>query len=126
MILADKILIALFNANSYSADLASQIVDKSALGEDVCELEWKLILLGQWIRILQVFYDNNFSQEGEIITPSFHTITLEQAESIMAKLKVAIGNNKYPINMFSLGIWIDSMFYWDDVNDTWYDSLPLT
>jgi hypothetical protein len=125
MILADKILVSIYNSNMYASTLVNEIIDYASIGEDVCELEWKFILLGEWIRILQDFYDNNFTTEGEIVEPPYQTITLAQAEELMAKLKLAIGTNKYPINMFSLGIWSDDLiFAWNDL-DTWYDTPPL-
>lgn len=126
MILSDKILIGIFNGTNYSGDLVNQIVDNSSNGEDVCELEWQLILLGQWIRVLQDFYDNNFTEQGEVIVPAFHTITLVQAEKLCAKINVAIGSNKYPITMFNLGIWSDDQQLYFDDGGVWYDELPLT
>lgn len=127
MIIADEILIALFNANNFSQTLLVNIETKRNQGEDVCELEWKYILLGEWIRILQDFYDNNFDTEGQIVTPDYETITLAEAQNIMANLKIAQGGNKYPLlNMFQLGQWNDALgFVWDD-GLTWYDEVELT
>lgn len=126
MILADEILIALHNASNFSQTLLTNIVAKKGQGEDVCELEWKYILLGEWVRILQDFYDNNFDAEGGNITPDYETITLAQAQNIMANLKIAQGNNKYPVtSIFELGLWMDELnFVWDD-NQTWEDEIPL-
>jgi hypothetical protein len=127
MIIADEILISLFNANNFSQTLLTSIDTQTDQGEDVCELEWKYILLGQWIRVLQDFYNTNFDTEGQIITPDYETITLVQAQNIMANLKIAQGGNKYPLtNMFQLGIWWEANnFYWDD-NLTWFDEVELT
>lgn len=127
MLVADKILISLYTANKYSCTLCDQIASQELIGEDVCKLEWQYILLGQWIRVLQKFYDNNFDESGEIITPAYQTITLEQAEELMSKLKLAIGNNRYPIpNIFTLGMWIESLnFYWNDSDGDWTDIPPL-
>jgi len=126
MIVADEIFYALFNANNFSQTLITNIDAKRGQGEDVCELEWKYILLGEWIRILQDFYDNNFDAEGGTITPDYETITLAQAQNIMANLKIAQGSNKYPLtNMFQLGLWWESMgWLWDD-GATWLDSPEL-
>lgn len=122
MIVADEILIALFNANNYSQTLENELVRKQNQGDDTCELEWRYILLGEWIRILQDFYNNNFDAEGQIVTPDYETITLAEAQLIVAQLKIAQGNNKYPLtNMFQLGLWMDSMgFIWDDTQ-TFYE-----
>jgi len=126
MIVADEILISLYNASNFSQTLLTNIVAKRGQGEDVCELEWKYILLGQWIRVLQDFYDNNFDAEGGTITPDYETITLAEAQNIMANLKIAQGGNRYPItSIFQLGIWMDELnFLWDD-NQTFYDEPPL-
>jgi hypothetical protein len=127
MIIADEILISLFNANNFSQTLLVNVETKRNQGEDVCELEWKYILLGQWIRVLQDFYDNNFDTEGQIVTPDYETITLAEAQNIMANLKIAQGNNKYPLlNMFQLGIWWEAAnFIWDD-GLTFYEVPELT
>jgi len=119
MIIADEILISLFNANNYSQTLLTDIDVKRSQGEDVCELEWKYILLIQWIRILTDFYNNNFDAEGQIITPDYETITLAQAQNIMANLKIAQGSNKYPITtFFQLGLWFESLsLFWHDTEN---------
>lgn len=122
MIIADKILISLFNANNYSQTLFTEINVKSNQGEDVCEIEWKYVLLGEWVRTLQDFYNTNFDSEGQIITPDYETITLAEAQNIMANLRIAQGNNSYALtNTFQLGLWIESMgFDWND-RDIWTD-----
>ena len=63
-------------ADNYSQTLLEEIDTKSRQGEDVCELEWKFILLGEWNRILLDYYNNNFDTYGEVITPDYETITL--------------------------------------------------
>lgn len=127
VIVADQILVSLFNANNYSQTLFNEINVKSGQGEDVCELEWKYILLNQWIRIITDFYNTNFDTEGQIITPAYETITLAQAQQIISQIKIAVGANKYPLtNIFQLGIWIESLnFYWDD-RDLWLDQPGLS
>jgi len=127
VIIADQILVSLFNANNYSQTLFNQIDVKSGQGEDVCELEWKYILLGEWIRILTDFYNTNFDTEGQVIIPAYETITLAQAQQIISQIKIAVGANKYPLtNIFQLGIWIESLnFYYDDL-DNWLDEPGLT
>ena len=126
MILADKILIALYNANKYSNTLLTQINTDITFGQDVCELENKYIILGQWIRILQNYYDNNFDEEGTSITPAFTCLSQDQIIELMSKLKLAQGNNKYPItSIFQLGIWFEAGgFYWNDL-ETWFDKPEL-
>lgn len=123
MIIADEILVALFNANNYSQTLMVEMDAKRNQGEDVCELEWNYILIGQWIRILQDFYETNFDEEGQIITPDYETITLAQVQNIMANLKIAQGGNKYPLlSIFQLGVWAEFLnFVWEDNNFTWTD-----
>lgn len=130
MIIADQILISLFQADNYSQTLLNEIKVKEGQGEDVCQLEWQYILLGQWNRILADFYANNFDEEGEIITPDYETITLAQAEHILAQIKIAVGNNKYPLtNIFQLGVWFEALNWnWDDTvgDNLWHDLPPLS
>jgi len=126
MIFADKILISLFNSNNYSNTLMNQIVSQKDIGEDVCELESKFILLRTWINILQQYYDTSFAEDGSTITPAYPCLTAAQAEDLVAKLKIAVGNNHYPItSIFALGLWWEEYgFLWND-SDTWYDSPNL-
>lgn len=125
MIIADQILISLFNANNYSQTLFEEIRVMENQSEDVCQLEWQYILLGQWNRVLLDFYNNNFDTEGQIITPDYETITLAQAEHIMSQIKIAMGNNKYPLTtFFQLGLWLESQnFFWHDTENSgiWTD-----
>lgn len=125
MTFADNILFTLHNAKHYSVDLLTDLVAKQSYGEDVCELENKFILIGKWIEMLQGYYDANYDSSGNTITPAYTCLTQVQIEELIAKLKIAIGNNKYPLAWNSLGLWMDYPFFWDD-NDTWYDTLPLT
>ena len=126
MIFADKILISLYTSTKYSETLLSQLVAQQKLGEDICELEDKYIILIKWIQILQNYYNYNFDSAADNIVSVYPCITQVQIEELMAKLKIAIGNNKYPLtNIFQLGIWFEELgFYWDD-NLTWYDTPPL-
>lgn len=123
MTLPDKILISLYNSNKYSATLFNEVVAMDSNGESDIELQNKFILLGEWIRILQNYYDTNFDEEGNVVTADYVCLTQTQAESLVSKLKLAIGNNRYPIDIFSLGVWMDDQF-WNDL-DTWYDVPPL-
>lgn len=127
MIIADEILVSIFNASNYSQTLENEIARKSNQGDDVCELEWKYILIGEWVRILTDFYENNFDTQGQIIAPAHETITLAEAQNIMSQIEIALGNNTYPLlNTFQLGVWIEALgFIWDG-NDTWYDVPELT
>lgn len=124
MIIADEILVALFKANNFSQTLQAEIARKNNQGDDVCELEWRYILLGEWIRILTDFYNTNFDAEGQIITPDYETITLAQAQYIISQIEIAVGNNVYPLTTtFQLGLWIESLnFIWVDSSGNWYDS----
>lgn len=124
MIIADQILISLFQADNYAQTIVDEITAKASQGEDVCDLEWKLVLLGEWNRILTDFYAANFDEEGEVITPAYTTITLAQAQQILSQIKIAVGNNTYPLtNTWQLGVWLESQgFIWDD-SRTWYDIL---
>ncbi len=124
MTFPDKILISLYNSKHYSCTLLDLIVARDRNGEDDIELQNKFILLGEWIRILQNYYDTNFDSEGNVIVPDYPCFTAAQAENLMAKLKLAIGNNTYPIDLFSLGIWMDDSFYFND-SDVWSDFPPL-
>jgi len=130
MIIADQILILLFQSDNYSQTLFNEINVREGQGEDVCQLEWQYILLGEYNRILADFYANNFDVEGQIITPDYETITLAQAEQIMSQLKIAIGNNKYPLtNIFQLGVWFEALNWnWNDSDNggIWTDSPPLS
>lgn len=130
MIIADQILILLFQSDNYSQTLFNNIKVREGQGEDVCQLEWQYILLGEYNRILADFYSNNFDAEGQIVTPDYETITLAQADQIMSQIKIAIGNNKYPLtNIFQLGIWFEALNWnWDDAagDGNWYDSPPLS
>lgn len=124
MIIADQILVSLFQANSYAQTLVDEIAAKSSQGEDICELEWQLILLGEWNRILTDFYSANFDENGQVITPAYETITLAEAQQILSQIKIAVGENVYPLtNTWQLGVWLESQgFIWDD-NRMWLDAL---
>lgn len=125
MTFADNILFTLHNAKHYSTDVLEDIIAKKSYGEDVCELENKFILLGKWIEMLQGYYDANYDSSGNTITPDFVCLTQVQIEELIAKLKIAIGNNKYPMNFASLGLWMDYPYFWDDAAQ-WSDLIPLT
>lgn len=126
MILADEILYSLYYSNKYRDTLLSSLLTAERQGEDTCVLENKYIVLGEWIRILENYYTTAFNEEGEPITPDYVCLTQEQAIQLLAKLKLARGNNKYPVpTMFELGIWLDGSGYWDDGLD-WLDEINVS
>jgi len=126
MILADEILYGLYYSEKYRNTLLSELLAQERQGEDTCVLESKYIVLGEWIRIMRGYYVSAFNEQGEPITPDYECLTQEQALQLLANLKLARGNNKYPVpTIFELGVWLDSAGYFDD-GLTWYDEINVS
>ena len=126
MILADDILYSIYYSNKYRDTLLTSLLTAENQGEDTCVLENKYIVLGEWIRILKNYYATAFDESGDSVTPDFVCLTQEQAIQLVAKLRLARGNNTYPApTIFELGIWLDSAVGWND-SFVWYDNINIS
>ena len=126
MILADDILYSIYYSNKYRDTLLTSLLTAENQGEDTCVLENKYIVLGEWIRILKNYYATAFDESGDSVTPDFVCLTQEQAIQLVAKLRLARGNNTYPApTIFELGIWLDSAGSWND-SFLWYDNINIS
>lgn len=126
MILADDILYSIYYSNKYRDTLLTSLLTAENQGEDTCVLENKYIVLGEWIRILKNYYATAFDESGDSVTPDFVCLTQEQAIQLVAKLRLARGNNTYPApTIFELGIWLDSAGSWNDGGGEWLDEISI-
>lgn len=126
MILADEILYGLYYSEKYRNTLLSELLTQERQGEDTCVLESKYIVLGEWIRIMRGYYVSAFNEQGEPITPDYECLTQEQALQLLANLKLARGNNKYPVPTPSeIALWQDALGFWDD-SSVWYDIINVS
>ncbi len=119
-----QIYITIRTAKFYSGDLMTEIGTRQTYGEDVTKLKKKFVVLGEWIRILQFYLDNNFDGNGNI-TPIETCLTQVQIESLISKVKLAIGNKRYTIDQWILAYGIfDVSGIWDN-SGQWNNYPPL-
>lgn len=120
MLFQQKIYLTIQNAKFFSRDLLTKIVAMENNGEEVISQKNQFIVLGEWIRILQNYLDNNFDSNGNI-TPVNVCLSLKQIEELISKVKEVIGNNRYILDKWILaygyfqdaGVWQDSA-QWND------------
>lgn len=115
MLIQDQISTTIVNAQFFSRDLLNKIILQQNYGEDVIKQQNQFIILGEWIRILQNYLDNNFDVNGNII-PIETCLTIDQIQDLMSKVNIMIGNNRY-----TLPRWILAYAFWND-GGVWDDT----
>lgn len=93
MLLATDIFDTVLTAKCVSGCWANILVQRGENGDNIECDEKKFMLLIQWIMILEVYYCNNFDATTQSsVTPDYPCLTQSEAEELLAKLKILIGD----------------------------------
>lgn len=84
------IFLTVIQAKDVASCQGENFINRENAGEDVECCEMKLMLLVKWIGIIENYYCENFSANGNI-TPDIACLTLAQAQELLSKIKVLIG-----------------------------------
>lgn len=84
------IFLTVLQAKDVAGCWAENFINREKSGEDLGCCEMKLMLLVKWIRLMETYYCEHFSDHGNI-TPVLPCLTLAQAQELLGKLKVMIG-----------------------------------
>lgn len=88
----DDIFLTILKAKDTSGIWAANYIAKEKAGETVTECCYmKLVLLVEWIDIMQCYYSEHFNAGYGNITPDVECLTLAQAQSLLGKIKSLIG-----------------------------------
>ncbi len=124
MLIGDVIYNSLFESKLYSTYLLDRILDRQTWGENV-EKEWtKFVVLGEWIRILETYY--NTLEDGNLPATD-DCLTYSQISTLMASLKELRGNVKLEPSsdwFLQTGFFNDNGFYRD--NAVWQDTVVIS
>lgn len=102
----------------HQSTLLTRITDKLVYGDKDPLDKRQFIVLTEWIKILDDYLNDNYDQDGTI-TPMSDCFDADDISELVAKVKVMVGNCKYPFTEDDT--WDDDA-YWDDA-DYWTDSV---
>lgn len=91
MLVAEDIFMTVLRAKCTAGCWAKQLSDRFYAGDNITCDEKKFMLLIQWILIMEGYYCDNYDENQSKITPDYACLTETQAEQLLAKIKVMIG-----------------------------------
>lgn len=92
MLVAQDIFDTVLQAKCVAGCLAKQLSDRLDNGDNIQCDEKKFMLLIQWILIMEGYYCDNYDENNSQIIPDYPCLTEVQAELLLAKIKVLIGD----------------------------------
>lgn len=116
----------LIQAKYFAGDMITKIIELEYNGNDVKNSRKKFVIFMEWIKLLEDYLNYNFDENGVIAEPDYTCLTADQAQSIVAKLKITIDCKKYVLAdwILAYGVWNDAGRWRDDA--VWQDSVIWT
>lgn len=110
-------------AKYFAGDMIAKIIELEANGNDVKVARTKFVIFMKWIKLLDDYLNYNYDENGVIAEPDYECLTADQAQSLVAKLKITIDCKKYVLADWILanGTWTDTG-RWRD-SEVWNDSV---
>ena len=85
------IFLTVLQSKDIASCMGEKFIDKEKYGETVEKCDYmKMMLLINWIEIMESYYCNNFTSAGNVASPNLVCLTLAQAQELLAKMKTFI------------------------------------
>lgn len=113
----------LIQAKFFAGEMIAKIIELEANGNDVRTARRQFVIFMKWIEILDDYLNYNYDENGVIAEPDYTCITADQAQSIVAKLKITIDCKKFILSdwILAYGVWNDRGRWRDE--ETWNDAV---
>ena len=86
------IVLTVLQSKDFAGCMGEKFLNREKYGETVDKCDYmKLMLLIRWIKIMESYYCNNYTADGNIGEPNMECLTLAEAQELIAKMKSFIG-----------------------------------